>query len=156
MQSSCSATLHHLIVPLHVRRYEDDLGSKPCPRVFEKFHSVWSSSSFLRVPEDHSLRFDVLVDQTRDCRSKRPLLIRTYPNEEPVWALDAGGQCCPDTGSRGNANTSLEHCGAMADAGYSMLVDDNDEDGCDGVPNFSSLVHTVFGGLATSSFVKSP
>lgn len=59
---TCTATLHHLIIALHVGGDEDDLGSETRPRVFEELYGIWSSSSFLRVPKDHSLGLDVIVD----------------------------------------------------------------------------------------------
>ena len=122
MQSGCAATLHHLIVALHVGGDEDDLGAKPRPCVSKKLHGVWPSSSFLRVPEDHSLGFDMLSNQTRNRGSECLLLIRAYPNEKPVWTLDAGGQCCADTGSSADTDSSLEHGRGMSDASCDELV----------------------------------
>lgn len=116
MQSRYAATLHHLVVALHVRRDEDDLGSKPCPRVFEKFHSVRPAASFLRVPEDHSLGFDMLPDQARYRRPERSLLVGTYPDQEPVGALDARRERGTNTSPGTNTDTPLEHCGGMTDA----------------------------------------
>lgn len=83
LRHTFAATLHHLIIALHVGRDEDDLGSKTRPSLFQELHGIWSSSSFLRVPEDHSLRLDMLADQTRNRWSERFLLIRAYPDEEP-------------------------------------------------------------------------
>ena len=122
MQSGCAATLHHLIVALHVGGDEDDLGAKPRPCVSKKLHGVWPSASFLRVPEDHSLGFDVLSNQARNRGSERLFLVRAYPDEEPVWTLDAGGQCRADTGSCADTDSSLEHGRGMSDASCDELV----------------------------------
>ncbi len=59
---TCAATLHHLIITLHVGSNKDDLRPEALPRVSKKLHGIWSSSSFLRVPEDHPLGLDVVVD----------------------------------------------------------------------------------------------
>jgi hypothetical protein len=59
---TCMTALYHLIIALLIGSNEDDLGSKARPRLFEELHSIWSSSSFFRVPEDHSLGLDVFVD----------------------------------------------------------------------------------------------
>lgn len=60
-----TASLHHLIITLHIRGNEDYLGSKTGPRVFEELYGVWSSSSFLRVPQDHSFGLNVFFDHAR-------------------------------------------------------------------------------------------
>lgn len=82
-EHTCTATLHHLIITLHVGGNEYDLGPKAHKRSFEELHRIWSSSLFFRVPENHSLRLDVFADQTRYCWPKCFLLIRAYPDEEP-------------------------------------------------------------------------
>lgn len=102
-------TLHHLIITRHVRSNEDHLGLKARPRVFEQLHRVRPSSTFLRVPEDHPLWGDVVVNQTRYRRSEGLLLIRAYPDEEPVLTLDARRKGRPDAGPRADAYSSLEH-----------------------------------------------
>jgi hypothetical protein len=170
---TCSATSNHLIIALHVGGNEDYLGSEAIPRFFEQFHSIWSSSSFLRVPENHSLGLDVFVDQTRYRWPKGFLLIRTYPNEKPnqksekvskeefessvpIGALDAGGQRCPDTGSSADADSSFEHRGCMSNTSCCLLADDHFGNKKMSIPNFSSLVQTALGGSTTRLFVKSP
>jgi hypothetical protein len=133
-----TATLHHLIITLPIGGNEDDLGSKARPCLFEELHGIWSSSSFLRVPKDHSLWLDMFADHTRYRWSKGFLLIRAYPNEKPsrisenpvqkrwlesgvpIWALDAGGQRCPDTGSGADADSSFKHRGGMPNASYNV------------------------------------
>ena len=122
MERTCSAPLHHFVITLLIGGDEDDFGAKARPCVSEEFHGIWSSSSFLRVPEDHSLGFDVLSNQTRNRGSECLLLIRAYPNEKPVWTLDAGGQCCADTGSSADTDSSLEHGRGMSDASCDELV----------------------------------
>lgn len=44
----------------------------------------------------------------------------------------------------------------MPDTGYYRLMSDYSAGEIMSIPNFSSLVHTVLGGLATRRFVKSP
>jgi hypothetical protein len=44
---TCTTTLYHLIIALHIGGNEDDLGPKARPRVFQELHSIWSSSLFL-------------------------------------------------------------------------------------------------------------
>ena len=156
VQSGCATTLHHLIIALHVGRDENNLGSKPSPRIFKKLHGVGPSSSLLRIPENHPLGFDVLSYQTCNRGSERPLLVRAYPYEKPVWALYTRGKCCSNTSPGADTNPSLKHCGSMPNASYFMLVIETGQSGRNNVPNFSSLVHRVLGGLATRSFVKSP
>lgn len=141
---TCAAALHHLIVALPVGGDENDLSAEAVPHLLEQFDRVWPSSSLLRVPEDHPLGRDVLVDEARDGRSECLFLVGTDPDEEPedkrrqknetvrfvsfkqdlpIWALDTGGKRRPDTGSGANANASLKHGGSVPDAGYSVLVD---------------------------------
>lgn len=163
-----------------VRSNEDDFGIEARPRVFEEFHGIRSSSSFLCVPEDHSLGLNVFVDQACYRWAKGSFLIRAYPYEEPsrtsenevlkyiyiyfyvcqmdvpIWALDARRQRCPDTSPGANADSSFEHGGCMPDTGYYRLMSDYSAGEIMSIPNFSSLVHTVLGGLATRRFVKSP
>jgi hypothetical protein len=54
------------------------------PGILEQLHCIGSSTSLLRVPKDHSLRFDILLDQTCNGNTKGFLLVGTNPNEEPV------------------------------------------------------------------------
>jgi hypothetical protein len=82
-EPTCTATLHHLIITLHVGGNEYDLGPEARPRLPEEFHGIGASSSFLGVPEDHSFGLNVLVDQARYRWSEGLLLIRADPNEEP-------------------------------------------------------------------------
>ena len=76
--------MHHLVVAQLVGRDEDDLGPEAYPRLLEELHGIRPSTLLLRVPEDHSLRLDVLVDETRDRWSKGSFLIGAYPDEEPT------------------------------------------------------------------------
>jgi hypothetical protein len=59
---TCTATLHHLIVALPVGGNKNDLGSKTFPRIFEEFHSIWSSATLFRVPKYHSPGLYMFVD----------------------------------------------------------------------------------------------
>ena len=124
MHSSFAAALHHLVIALHVGGNEDDLSPKSRPRILKEFHRVWSSAALLRVPENHSFGFDVFVDQTCDGRAEGLLLIGAYPDEKPVWALDASRQRCPNAGSGADADSSLEHRGGVADASYNPNISD--------------------------------
>lgn len=58
------------------------------------------------------------MDEARDGRPERALLVGADPDEEPIWALDAGRQRSADTGARADADTPAEHGGRMADAGW--------------------------------------
>lgn len=40
----------------------------------------------------------------------------------PIWALDAGGQRCPDTGSGADTNSSFKHRGCMPNTSCYILV----------------------------------
>lgn len=62
-------------------------------------------------------------DQTCDGRPERSLLIRAYPDKEPIWTLDAGGQRCPDASPGTDTNSSLEHCRSMSNASYVMSAE---------------------------------
>lgn len=59
---TCTASLHHLIVALHVGSNENNLCSETLPSVLEKLHRIWSSTSFFRVPENHSFWINVFAD----------------------------------------------------------------------------------------------
>ena len=83
IQRTCAATLHHLIIPLHVGSDEDDLSTEPLPCLLEKRDSIRSTSSFLGVPENHPLGLNVFVNQARYRGSKCLFLVRAYPDEEP-------------------------------------------------------------------------
>lgn len=47
MHASFSAALHHLVVALHVRGNEDDLGSPAFPGILEELHCIRAPSSLL-------------------------------------------------------------------------------------------------------------
>lgn len=121
MQSRRPTTLHHLIVSLHIRRDEDDLRAKPRPCIFEQLHRIWTPASLLRVPKNHALRLNVLLDQASDGRPKGALLVGADPDKEPVWALDAGRESGADAGARADADAALEHGGGVADASWRVL-----------------------------------
>ena len=110
-------TLHHLIIALHIGRDKDDLGPKAIPHLLEELHRVRPSPPLLRVPEDHPLRLDVVMDQPGYRGPKGLFLVRANPDQEPVRALDASRQRSTDTCSRADADPSLEHGRGMADAG---------------------------------------
>lgn len=59
-------------------------GVPALPDVLEQLHSIRPSTSLLRVPKDHPLRFDVFLDQSGNGRAEGFLLVRTDPNEEPA------------------------------------------------------------------------
>lgn len=82
-----AASLHHLIIALHIRGDEDYLGPKTSPCILKQLHCVWSATPLFRVPQYHPLRLDVPVDKTRNRRPERLLLIRANPDEEPSWTL---------------------------------------------------------------------
>jgi hypothetical protein len=82
-QHTFETTLHHLIVALLVGGDEDDFGSEAVPDLLEKLHRVGPSSTLPRVPENHALGRDVVVDETRDGRAECLLLVGSYPNQEP-------------------------------------------------------------------------
>ena len=67
--------LHHLIIPLHIRRDEDDLSTEALPRIAQQGHGVRAPPALLRVPQDHALRRDVVVDQARDGWAERLFLV---------------------------------------------------------------------------------
>lgn len=90
MQPCRPASTHHLIISLHVRRNKNDLGSKSRPRVLQQCHRIGATATLLRVPKDHALRLNVFLDQARNGRPKSLLLVRSNPDEEPVFALYAG------------------------------------------------------------------
>jgi hypothetical protein len=75
MKRTCAATLHHLIIACLIGGDEDDLGPKAGPSVLEKLHAVRSAASFLRVPEDHPLGFDMLSDQAGYCWPEGSFLV---------------------------------------------------------------------------------
>jgi hypothetical protein len=81
---------------------------------------------------------------------------KMFESGVPVWALDAGGQRCPNTGSGADADSSLKQGGCMPNTSYCILVDNSFGDNRTSIPNFSSLVHTDLGGSITRLFVKSP
>ena len=88
-QFTLATALHHLIITTHVGGDEYDLCSETRPGVLEQLHRVWPTPSLLRVPEDHPLGRDIVVDQAGYRWPKRLLLVRAYPDEKPVLALDA-------------------------------------------------------------------
>jgi hypothetical protein len=59
----------------------------------------------------------VLLDQAGDGRAKGAFLVGPDPDEEPVGALDAGGERGADACARADADAALEHGGGVADAG---------------------------------------
>ena len=81
---------------------------------------------------------------------------KLFESGVPIWALDAGGQRSPDTGSGADADSSVKHRGCMPNASYCILVDGHFGNKRTRIPNFSSLVHTALGGSTTRLFVKSP
>ena len=114
MQPRCPAPLHHLIVPLHIARDVDDLSAPALPRIFEQLHAIRASAPLLRVPQDHSLRLDVLPDQPCDRGTKGSFLIRANPDQEPIGALDAGGECRADASAGADADAAFVHCRGVA------------------------------------------
>ncbi len=110
-QRTRAAALHHLVVAQLVGRDEDDLGPEALPRLLEELHRIRSSTLLLRVPEDHPLRLDVLVDETRDRWPKGSFLIGSYPDEKP-----ASGTFISDTGARYNDMKNLGGCGGRGAA----------------------------------------
>jgi hypothetical protein len=117
MQPRGSTTLHHLIIPLHIRRDENDFCAEARPRIFEQLHSIWPAAALLRVPEDHALGLNVLFDEAGDGWAKSAFLIGPDPDEEPVGALDAGGQGGTDTCAGADADAAFEHGGGVAYSG---------------------------------------
>lgn len=63
----------------------------------------------------------MLLDQAGDGGPKGALLVGADPDEEPVWALDAGRESGADAGTRADADAALEHGGGVADASWRVL-----------------------------------
>lgn len=138
LEYTFSAALHHLIITGHVGGNEDDLSSPLNPRLPDQFHCVWPAPSLLRVPENHPIWLDVLIDEGRDRRPERLLLVGSNPDEEPgmmsdkalariltgrngdspVLALDAGRQRRTDACARADADASVKHGRCMTNTGY--------------------------------------
>ena len=110
MQTRRTTPLHHLIVTLHIACDVDDLGTPALPGIFEQLYAVRSTSSLLRVPQDHALRLDVFPDQPRDGGAKGALLIRADPDQEPVGALYACRECGADACSGTDTDAAFVHC----------------------------------------------
>lgn len=83
MELTLAASLHHLVVSSHVGCNEDHLRTEAAVGILEELHGIGSSASLARVPKDHPLRWNILVDQAGDRWSKRLLLVGANPNEEP-------------------------------------------------------------------------
>ena len=84
MQRTRTAALHHLVVALLVGGDKDDLGPEAVPHLAEQLDRVRPASPLLRVPQDHALGRDVLVDEPRYRRSESLFLVGPDPDEEPV------------------------------------------------------------------------
>ncbi len=67
-----------------VRRDEDDLGAEAVPDLAQQLDGVRPPAALLRVPQDHALRRDVVVDEARDGRAEGAFLVGADPDEEPV------------------------------------------------------------------------
>ena len=119
MQSLDPTPLHHFIIALHITRNEDHLGLPPHPRLSQQGHGIGSTAPLLRVPKDHALRLDVLVDETRNRGPERAFLVRPDPDEKPVGGLYAGGERSANASTGADADSALEHGGCVADASYS-------------------------------------
>lgn len=79
-----TATLNHLIIASLIRGNEDDFRLKIRIDIFQQLHGVRTPSLF-RVPEDASLRLDVLVNEARNRRAKCLLLVRADPDQKPSF-----------------------------------------------------------------------
>lgn len=95
-------TLHHFRVSLIIRSDENNYQTPLSPQqeqtqanggtfsvpalpdVLEQSHCIGPSTEPFRVPKDHPLRFDMLIDQPRNGRTKGFFLVGTDPNEEPA------------------------------------------------------------------------
>ena len=157
MQPLRPTPLHHLIIALLITRDENNLCAEPRPRILQQLHRVGPAASLLRVPEDHALGLDVLLDEARDGGAEGAFLVGSDPDEEPVGGLDAGGERGADACAGADADAALEHCGGVADAGWGCVSERllARREGHD-LPNLSSRVQTVLGGFATRFLVKSP
>jgi len=116
MKSLDPTPLHHLIIALHVTRNEYHLGLPPHPRLSQQGHGIGSAASLLRVPKDHALRLDVLVDEACNRGPERAFLVRADPDEKPVGGLYASRERSTNAGTSANADSALEHGGCVADA----------------------------------------
>lgn len=88
MQTRRSTPLHHLVITLRITRDIDDLSTPTLPRIFQQLNAVRSTTSLLRVPENHPFGLDVFPDESGNRGSEGALLIRAYPDQEPIGALD--------------------------------------------------------------------
>lgn len=118
MQRTCATALHHLVIALHVARNEDDLCLPHVPSFLEQIHNIRTSASLLTIPQYHTIRLDIIVDQTSDRRPERPLLIRSNPNEKPVGRLNAGRQGSTDTCACTDTNAATEHGRGVTDTSW--------------------------------------
>lgn len=89
MQTRSATPLHHLIITLHVARDIYDLSTPTLPSIFEQLDAIRSTSTLLRIPQNHPFGFDMFPDKASDGRSEGTLLVGADPDEEPVGALDA-------------------------------------------------------------------
>jgi hypothetical protein len=116
MQPLLPTPLHHFVIALTVRRDENNLCAKPRPRISQQLHRIRASTSLFAVPEDHALRFNVLLDQAGDGGAESTFLVGADPDEEPVGGLDAGGERGADACAGADADAAFEHGGCVADA----------------------------------------
>jgi hypothetical protein len=101
------ASFHDLRVALVVGGDEDNLCVPRFVRLPDELHHVWTTAPQLRVPQAEAFRADVVVDESRDGRTKRSLLIRADPDEVPVRALKASRKGSAESGTGAHANAAL-------------------------------------------------
>jgi phage terminase large subunit-like protein len=101
------ASFHDLRVALVVGGDEDNLCVPRFVRLPDELHHVWTTATQLRVPQAEAFRADVVVDESRDGRTKRSLLIRSDPDEVPVRALETSGKGSAESGTSAYPNASL-------------------------------------------------
>jgi hypothetical protein len=101
------ASFHNLRVTLIVGGDEDDLCIPRFVRLPDELHHIWTTTTQLRVPQAEAFRADVVVDESRDSRAKRSLLVRSDPDEVPVWALKTSGKGSAEAGTGAHANATL-------------------------------------------------
>jgi hypothetical protein len=101
------ASFHDLRVTLIVGGDEDNLCVPRLVRLPDELHHVWTTTTQLRVPQTEAFRADVVVDESRDGRTKRSLLVRSDPDEVPVRALKTSGKGSAESGTGAYANATL-------------------------------------------------
>ena len=120
MQAGGFAALHHFVVALPVTRDEDDLCAKARPRILEELHCIRAAAALLRVPQDHALRLDMIMDEGGDGGAECALLVGADPDEEPILALDAGRERRADARARADADAAFEHGRGVANTGFAV------------------------------------